>query len=175
MITLLLGPTSTFPFHGVTRFIKGEPIAIKFDIKLLTQLFLDDISADKYNIDFDLWQRERKNGVVLTTPEIMKYMQQEFEHYWSLELAEAQKNGNLHLYNDNIFNQKQRRKLSHKLCSYVNNVSMYVWDYAMSTDLFHGFDTHIIYVIVWIMLFSHCVLKNKFTDTIDIFKSMSLP
>ena len=175
IIANILGPTSLYPFHGITEFIEGEPVGIPFDINILTKLFLEDMSPDKYNIDFHLWRRERKSGVVLTTPECIKYMQNEFNKQWTNVLQAAQKNGTMHLFNKESYHQAQRRDVARKLSVYVNNVSMYDWDYAMSTDFFHGFDTHIIYVVIWIMLFSHCILENQIEDTITVFDSMDLP
>ena len=136
---------------------------------------MNDMSPDKYDINFTEWRTQKKSGFVLTTPECVKYMQKEFEHLWSLTLQEAQKNGTLHKFNDESYAQKEKCKISHKLWSYVNNVAMYDWDYAMSTDLFHGFDRHIIYVVIWVLLFSHGVMKNSIDETIAVFKSMGIP
>ena len=174
-LAFCVGPTSNRPFHGITEFIDGIPLAVEFSIPALTKIFLEDISPDKYNIDFDEWRRDRKSGVVLTTPECMKFMRQEFEKNWSFLIKFACENGTLHLFNDDQYKQTKQREISKKLSSYVNNLSMHDWDYAMSTDLFHGFDTHIKYVVIWIMLFSHCVLKNPVEKTTAVFEAMGLP
>ena len=171
----LLGPTSDAPFHGITEFIKGAPVYVPFDRKILTKIFLDDMSPDKYDIDYNEWKTQEKSGVVLTTSEIMHDMQEKFNIAWNNLLTNAHSNGTLYKFNDEKFRQTQARKISHRLSIYVNNVSMYQWDYHLSTDLFHGVDTHIRYIFNWIVLYSHCVLRNTLNDTLAVVNAIGLP
>ena len=73
--------------------INGEPFVVEFNIKLLTKIFMNDMSPDKYDINFNEWRTHTKSGFVLTTPDIIKYMQKEFEYHWSLRLQKAQQDG----------------------------------------------------------------------------------
>ena len=175
IVICVLGHTSDAPFHGITQFIKGKSVYVPFDRKILTKIFLDDMSPDKYDIDYDEWKAQRKSGVVLTTADIMRDMQQKFNDAWNNLLMNANKNGTLHKFNDETFRQTQARKISHRLSIYVNNVSMYDWDYHLSTDLFHGVDTHIRNIFNWVVLFSHCVLCNNVNDTVTVVNAIGLP
>ena len=174
-INIALGPTSYHPFHGITEFIDGEPCAVPFDRDLLTKIFLNDMSPDKYNINFDEWRNQRKSGVVLTTSECIKYMQKEFNREWGNLLIKTQKSGKLYLFNDKKYCQRKASEIARKLSIYVNKVSKHDWDYNMSTDLFHGFNTHMLYSSVWLLVFSHCILLNDVSDSIFVIDSIGLP
>ena len=133
------------------------------------------MSPDKYDINFEEWRNERKSGVVLTTSKCIKYMQQEFNRAWENLLVKSQQAGKLYLFNDDNYCQRKAREISRKLSIYVNKVSKHDWDYNMSTDLFHGVNTQVLYSCLWLLLFSHCILLNDVSDSIEVIDSIGLP
>ena len=62
------------------------------------------------------------------------------------------------------YRQTQAHKISHRLSIYVNNVSIYDWDYHLLTDFFHCVATHVRYLQLGCFI-SHCALCNNLNDT----------
>lgn len=167
-----LGHTSNYPYHGICEFINGECAAIEFNTQKLSTIFEEDNIVFDFN--FEDWQRERRNGIVLTTTKCIKYQQEMASTRYYHLLSQAQKQGKLHLFNNKKYRMTKRRQIAHDLQVYIVKDAYTEWEYNMSTDYFHAFDAYVLNMVKLVFFESHCCFKYYKNETKTVCKNMKI-
>ena len=172
-ISGLLGHSSDQPFHGITQFIEGEPVAIPLDDKFLDELFIADIPVSNYDIDFNEWTQKKKSGIVLTTPEIYDYFADIAENEFDRKLGAAKTQKAKSKFDDKTYCQRLRCDIAWNESTYVNNKRLFNWQYNVGTDPFHAFGVFQNTYIRCSILEAVCVNRYQREQITGIFGTMS--
>lgn len=162
------------PFHGLTEIFKGETLAVPFNHKYLKYIFEQDMDPRNYNIDYQQWQRDRKSGFVLTTPEIHDHEQAIADEEFGNKLNEIVEKNNLDILTNKKKLQQIRCDIAKQNSICVVNDSPYYWGYNIGTDYFHCFNSYILYQIKTLGIRLNCICKFDRKKSLKCIKDMDI-
>ena len=127
-----------------------------------------------YNIDYQQWQRDRKSGFVLTTPEIHDHEQAIADEEFGNKLNEIVEKNNLDILTNKKKLQQIRCDIAKQNSICVVNDSPYYWGYNIGTDYFHCFNSYILYQIKTLGIRLNCICKFDRKKSLKCIKDMDI-
>lgn len=133
-----LNHASTYFLHNVNKIDQGQIKCLDNNFDSLYESFVDGIPRNNYNINLDLWQREGRTGLCLTTTEMIEWQwTHKLEPAIRKEFDDLRCKNELFKWNDREFRNKRLRTLAKNKHINLNRNPRCKWKYNLLTESMH--------------------------------------